>query len=140
MGENCLFIPSARLGAWLTSGRAQLEGNELTVARTGHRLRLVEAVRVVTAVTDEHDPDRLAGRVLSLEECRRRGAEMLESSMVVGDAAYDVVSGFEASPIDSGAEVPVEDVVSVLSMLDATSSTESTDDDLLARYLMQKLM
>ena len=96
---NRVFFPQAALDVWLTDGTVDLRGDELTIAAEGRRYRLTEAVRILNEVTDGADTHDLLGRVKPKAFLDDRKAELLESSLLLGDNAYDVVPGWLGEPI-----------------------------------------
>jgi hypothetical protein len=102
--RNRVFFPQTALDEWLGDSRAELKGEELLLRSEGRRYRILEAVRIVREVTGADDPHELLGRVKTRGFLTELGAEILESSMIMGDNAYDVVQGFVGAPIGSFAE------------------------------------
>lgn len=138
MGSGRLFFPAALIDQWLLEGRVQIGDNELICARIGLRFELVEAVRVLSDVSGSGDPARLVGRVTTVTEATARGAEVLDRSLVLGETAYEVVPGFLATPVGPPS-LSTADVVARVTALAETSGNAEGDEELLARYLMQKL-
>ena len=99
--ENRIFFPQAALDQWLSDGTVDLQGTELTILALGRRYRITEAVRVLRDVTDSGDAQQLVGRVKAKIDLETLGAELVESSMLIGDAAYDVELGWAGVPSDS---------------------------------------
>ena len=108
MAKNRLFFPQAALDTWVVEERIELTDTELTLktggtaaGAVGRRYRLVEAAHIVAEVTGTPDPHEILGRVKSKGFLTELGAEMLESSMMIGDNAYDIEPGFLGTPIES---------------------------------------
>lgn len=101
MGKNRVFFPQEALDGWLLDGKVEIAGSELTIPTERRRYRLVEAVRVVSEEAGYTDPDELVGKVKTMLFLTELGAELLGDSMVLGDNAYRVVSGWLATPIGS---------------------------------------
>ncbi len=97
--QNRVFFPQTALDAWLTDGTVDLNGDELTILAEGRRYRLTEAVRIVNEVTGSGDGNDLLGRVKSKAFLDQKKAELMESSLLLGDNAYDVVPGWLGEPI-----------------------------------------
>ena len=76
-----------------------------TVRRTNPpasvRMRRVESASPATGSPDSHE---LLGKVKSKAFLAELGAEILETSMILGDNAYDVVPGFVGAPIGTFAD------------------------------------
>jgi hypothetical protein len=102
--RNRVFFPQGALDEWVGEDRADLKGEDLLLRAEGRRYRIIEAVHVVREVTGADDPHELLGRVKTRAFLTELGAEMLESSMILGDNAYDVVQGFIGAPIGTFAD------------------------------------
>jgi hypothetical protein len=140
MSENRLFVSGALLDRWVTVGQVELGESVLEVKRTGTRYALEEAAHIVKEVTGAGDPGGLVGRVRTLSDLSTLGAEVLDRSLVLGDVAYDVVPGFMAARLGaSGAKVSSSQVLDELSLLASPRRALQTDEELLARFLIEKL-
>jgi hypothetical protein len=64
-----------------------------------------------------------------------KGAEILESSLLLGDNAYDVVPGWLGEPVGTFDEHVVERSLRP----DSSARTPGNDEDLLATYLLKAL-
>ncbi len=93
-----VFFPQASLDQWIVLGTIELAGNSLTLNHWGRRFEVCEGVYVKAEVTGAGDPHELIGKVKPKAELEAKGAEILESSMVFGDHAYDIVPGWFGSP------------------------------------------
>ena len=138
--QNRVFFPQVALDQWLVDGAVELRGTELTIGAEARRYQLAEAVHILREVTGGTDQNDLVGRVKSKLFLQEFGAEILESSMILGDNAYDVVPGWLGAPIGSFDE----HVVSVERANARASRHEfgdepKTDEDLLARFLLRSL-
>jgi hypothetical protein len=96
--RNRVFFPQAALDEWLGDDRVDLKNDELSIKGENRRFRIIEAVRVLREVTGSDDPHELLGRVKSCAFLNELGAELLQSSMIIGDNAYDVLQGFVGAP------------------------------------------
>ena len=83
----------------MIDGTIDLSGDELTVLVEARRYEVAEAVRVLKEVTTGEDPKNLLGRVKSKKFLEELGAELLESSMILGEHAYDVAPGWLGVPV-----------------------------------------
>jgi len=99
--QNRIFFPQAALDECIVDGRIELSGGELTVVSEKRVYRVAEAVRVLAEVTGSEDVNELVGKVKSVAFLQELGAEILETSMLIGDNAYDVVPGFTGFPATS---------------------------------------
>ena len=89
-------------------------------------------MREVTGVEDAHE---IVGRVKSESFMRELGAELLGTSMVVGDNAYDVVPGFIGSPIGTFAEHRARCNASAPDMQDPPADAPRNEEQILARMV-----
>ena len=140
--QNRVFFPQVALDQWLVDGSVELRGTELTIGGEARRYQLAEAVHILREVTGGADQNDLIGRVKSKVFLQEFGAEILESSMILGDNAYDVVPGWLGAPIGSFDEhvVSVDRANARASRHDGFTDDEpKTDEDLLARFLLRSL-
>ena len=72
----------------------------------------------------------LVGRVKSVNYLTELGAELLESSMLLGDNAYDIIPGFIGSPAGGPGEFRLDD------SSNPVDSRPLSEEDLLLRYLV----
>lgn len=98
MAKNRLFLPQLALDERLADGVVELHERQLLVVPEQRRYLLVDAVRVVRDFADGDDVYGIVGRVKTLAFLAELGAEVLGDSMLIADAAYEVVPGFVASP------------------------------------------
>lgn len=131
--RNRVFFPQASLDEWLGDGRVDLRNDELLIKNEGRRYRIIEATRVLREVTGSDDPHEILGKVKSRAFLNELGAEILETSMIIGDNAYDIVPGFVGAPIGSFADHrrTAPEV--------ASSRNLASDEELLASFLTSKL-
>jgi len=129
--RNRVFFPQAALDEWMASDRVEIERDELTILGENRRFRIAEAVRIIREVAGAGDEQELIGKVKSKNYLAELGAEIMEESMIIGDAAYDVVPGFVGAPIGSFEEHRA-------SIPDA-AATSSTDEELLAAFLSKAM-
>jgi hypothetical protein len=112
--ENRVFIPQVALDQWMSESVADLRDGELTfssdagvvapllaIFAAGRRLRLTEAVRIVSEVSGAGDVVDLVGRVKARGQLDEMGAEIVQTSMLVGEAAYDIEPGWLGVPVVS---------------------------------------
>lgn len=125
MKVNRVFFPQALLDEWTADERVELAGDQLLLRTEGRRYQIEEAVHVVRDAAGGGDQQRLVGKVKTRDQLSALSAEVFESSMIVGDEAYDVVPGFVGEPI--GAPEP------------SRASSSINEEDLLAQFLLQKL-
>src|ERR1051325_10710628 len=63
MGKNRVFFPQAALDQWISEGKVDLAGDELTIKAEARRYRILEAARVLGECTGLADANELVGRV-----------------------------------------------------------------------------
>jgi len=131
--KNRVFFPQVALDEWLVEDRVDLKNDELTIKSEGRKYRIIEALRVLSEVSGTPDHHELLGKVKSKAFLSELGAEILETSMILGDNAYDVVQGFVGAPIGTFADHQKSAPPSL------RTRNLSTDEDLLAAFLATKL-
>lgn len=130
--RNRVFFPQAALDEWMANDRVEIERDELTIRSENRRFRIAEAVRILREVAGAGDEAELIGKVKSKNYLTELGAELMEESMILGDAAYDVVPGFVGAPIGSFEEHRA-------SIPDAAGTPSTTDEELLAAFLSKAM-
>jgi hypothetical protein len=125
--ENRLFFPQSALDDWIVDGSVEFEDGELVILSERRRYELTEAVRVLDEVSGGGDTHELSGRVKGRVELERLGAEIVESSMLLGDAAYDTVPGWFGVPV--GLTPDAKD-----SAKDAAASAVQTEEEVLLSF------
>jgi hypothetical protein len=133
--QNRIFFPQSALDHWVVEGQVDLAGNQLTILGEGRRYRIAEAVHVLREVTGTPDQNDIVGKVKSRVFFEELGAEILEDSMIIGDNAYDVKTGWLGAPTSSFSEY----VRSRQNSAPAFTEEAKTDEDLLARFLLKNL-
>jgi hypothetical protein len=139
--QNRVFFPQQALDQWLAGASVDLSGTELTILAEGRRYQLAEAIHVMHEVTGSPDANDVVGRVKSKVFLEALGAELLETSMILGDNAYDVHPGWLGSPVGSFDQhvVSQERANARASRSDFDEEEPHTDEDLLARFLLRSL-
>jgi hypothetical protein len=129
--ENRIFFPQVALDEWIVEGTAELQDGELTLLEMGRRYRLAEAVHVVSDASGGGDAE-LVGRVKARVYLEQLGAEIVETSMLLGDAAYDVEPGWIGVP-----SMPFADFAASSSRKPGKGGQGAeprSDEELLARF------
>lgn len=133
--QNRIFFPQEALDHWVVEGSVELAGNQLTILGEGRRYRIAEAVHVVREVSGAVDANDVIGKVKSRVFFEELGAEILEESMIIGENAYEVKTGWLGAPTST-----FEDHVRTRPQSAPTFTEEPrTDEDLLARFLLKNL-
>ncbi|WP_394826189.1 hypothetical protein [Pendulispora albinea] len=137
--QNRVFFPQTALDQWLIGGAVDLRGTELTIVGEARRYQLAEAVHVVREVSGSEDQNDLVGRVKSKVFLQEFGAELLENSMILGDNAYDVETGWLGAPVGTFDEHVASVDRATRGSHDFEGDEPKTDEDLLARFLLRTL-
>jgi hypothetical protein len=132
--ENEFFFPEAALNQWIVDEVVDVQNGELTILGEGRRYRLAEAVRVIREVSGALDGHNLVGRVKARAGLDRLGAEIVETSMLVGDTAYDVEPGWVGTPIGTFAQHEASDARKK-ARAGRAGPQPRTDEELLVRFL-----
>ncbi len=137
-----MFFPQAALDEWIAEDTIDLNAEELVIRAEARRYRIVEAVRILSEVAGGLDENQLVGKVKSQQYLADIGAEVLDTSLIVGENAYEVVPGFLGSPVGSFAEHltgPARAEARAGSGEPASKSSPNSDEDLLAHFLISNL-
>jgi hypothetical protein len=130
MAPNRVFFPQQALDLWLAEAKIDFTGRELVLKAANRHYQVVEAARIVQEVSGSEDIYDLVGRVKSVTFLSELGAEILESSMLLGDNAYEVVPGFIGSPLGSFDEYLQENTAA------PPETLAKCDEELLTEYLV----
>ncbi len=90
-----LFLPEATLEEWALEAKADLQSQHLVIAEDKTVVPLTPAVhfsKLVSGSDDKH----LLSKVKSAAQLQNLGAEQMRESVIVGETAYEVVSGYIA--------------------------------------------
>jgi hypothetical protein len=137
--QNRIFFPQAALDHWVVEGQVELAGNQLTIVGEDRRYRIAEAVYVLKEVTGTPDANDVIGKVKSRVYFEELGAEILEDSMIIGENAYDVKTGWLGAPTSTFAEFVDARRGLGARAGGAFKEEAKTDEDLLARFLLKNL-
>ncbi len=94
---NRVFFPQELVDRLLIDEKVDLRGSDLVVYGEGRIYSVHEAVHVIVDLTGV-DELQLSGRVKAKATLLELGAEIVENSMIVGDAAYDIIPGWMGIP------------------------------------------
>ncbi len=138
--ENRVFFPQAALDQWIMDGTVELQDGELTILGAHRRFRLAEAVRILREVSGAGDGHELLGRVKTRAYLEQLGAEIIETSMLLGEAAYDVEPGWMGVPIGTFTSHRSSGAIALGGNGSSSGAGEATsDEDLLARLAAGQL-
>jgi hypothetical protein len=136
--ENRVFFPQEALDQWIVDGTVELNDGVLTIVGEGRRYEVAEGVHVVREVSGARDPHDLIGRAKTRGALEKLGAEIVETSMLLGDAAYDVMPGWIGTPVGSFAD-HVESDARRKARAGQGGAEPKNEEDLLARFLSRNL-
>ena len=94
-----LFISQERLDAWSAEQRVQIVGDIMTLADDGRSFKIRPAVRFVTVAGGGSDVNNWVNTVALESALDEMGADHYMESVISGDTAYDVQTGFLGDPI-----------------------------------------
>ncbi|MDP9150599.1 MAG: hypothetical protein M3O36_11755 [Myxococcota bacterium] len=132
---NRIFFPQSALDQWNLEGAVDLREGELTIVGAGRRYALAEAARVLREVGGRGDVHELVGRAKTRKELERLGAEIVQTSMLLGDDAYDIEAGWLGVPLGSFAAYVAQRRLPVTNGEGASRGLPVSDEDLLSRLL-----
>ena len=89
-------------------------------------------MHVLKEVSGTPDTNEVIGKVKSRVYFEELGAEILEDSMIIGENAYEVKTGWLGAPTSTFAEHRAAGA-------GAFTEEAKTDEDLLARFLLKNL-
>lgn len=136
--ENRVFFPQVALDQWIAEGSVDLQQGELTILAESRRYELVDAVRVVRELSGSTDTHELVGRAKARAFLEQMGAEIVESSMLIGDAAYDVDLGWLGAPIGTFEE-HLNSAAHKNARAGRSTEDATSDEELLRRFLANHL-
>jgi hypothetical protein len=138
--QNRIFFPQAALDQWVLEGSVELAGSQLTILGEGRRYRIAEAVHVVREVSGTPDVNDVIGKVKSRVFFEELGAEIFESSMIIGENAYDVKTGWLGAPTSSFTDhIATRHPAGLSPAAQEFTAEPRTDEDLLARFLLKNM-
>lgn len=115
------FLPEAVLEEWSVAQKADLQDNRLVISEDKTEIPLVPAVHFSQLVSGA-DRAKLLSKVKTRDQLKTLGAEQLHDSVVLGEAAYQVVAGYIAELGPAKREGPT-----------------TPDAELLAAFILDKL-
>jgi hypothetical protein len=89
-----LFVAHDKLALWVDQGKVTVDRNVLTLLAERKSYTLVEAVRFLRILGDEPDTLALLGKVRTKDQLKALNAEHMETSVIIGETAYEVQPGF----------------------------------------------
>jgi hypothetical protein len=116
-----LFLTEAQLEEWAIAEKADLKDGKLEVAEDGASFPVVPAVHFVKLVSGA-DEQKLVAKVKTEPQLKSLGAEQMADSVLLGDAAYEVVPGYVTEVAGGAAE-----------------AKPSSETELLAQFFLNKM-
>ena len=141
MGANRFFWPQELLDQWIVEEKIVLEGEQLTILEENSTYQLDQAIYFVKDVGDGSDHYKLVGRVKNKNVLDEMEAEHYMDSVLIGDSAYEVVTGFAGSPKVAAAAESQKQLTNITGAIASQTGDEAEVDDreLLARFLIDNL-
>lgn len=97
-----LFIPQEDFDSWMSVEKVSLEGEILSLLGTNISLRLVPGCHF-KGVQAGQDQQGLLGKVKAKAALAAMGAEVYLDSVILGETAYEIETGFVAKPVGAAA-------------------------------------
>jgi hypothetical protein len=117
-----LFLPQSTLEAWALEDKADLKDGKLSIPADSATFAVSPAVHFQKVVSG-NDEKKLLAKVKTQEYLHQVEAEQMAESVIVGETAYEVVTGYIT-------EVPVGR---------APDKAVTPEADLLAAFILNKL-
>ncbi|HEX7489658.1 MAG TPA: hypothetical protein VF341_12160 [Anaeromyxobacteraceae bacterium] len=137
-----LFVSQAMLDARAEQRKIDFQGDVMLLlegAGKGRSYALEPAIRFLKLVGAAVDPHRLVGKVKTEAQLRSLGAELLGSSVLLGDVGYEVQSGFLADAKVVVAGAPGGVGATGGGPGEADVEKKRADAEALARFLLENL-
>jgi hypothetical protein len=136
VAANRVFVPQDALDRWLSEERVEVDGETMTLKPEGQQFRLKSAVRFMNEVGGAGDEPALVGKVKDLEQLATMGGEHYADSVLLGDAAYEVIEGFVGEPVAANADLVSGDNLASAARAATGDATQQGEIDLLARFFL----
>lgn len=88
-----MFIAERTLEAWLDSGNVDVDSDKVVLKNHDRAYGLEPAVRFLSVVPEGAAPE-LIGKVLTNARIGELGGEMMGDSVLFGEAAFEVETGY----------------------------------------------
>jgi hypothetical protein len=121
-----LFLPQTTLEEWALNDKADIKDGKLVVTEEKESYPVTPAVHFLRLVSGS-DERKLVSKVKTQEQLQAWGAEVMMDSVLLGEAAYEVASGYMA-------EVPLP-----APRPPGDKKKASPEADLLAAFILDKL-
>lgn len=126
-GMPRIFVSQTLVDAWITGGRTRLEGDMLRLPGEAGPVSLYLSPAVHVERIDGHDvdPHGLVGTVRSGQELTTMGAELYDTSVILGECAYSARPGFLAIPVGEGGVEAMFDATAWARLVDTLVALQS---------------
>jgi len=121
-----IFISQAVLDALFAEGKADLDGDRMTIHYRGNQVyKLIPAFKFLYPEEGDRDPHGLVGKIYTRSELNKIEADIYMDSAIVNQVAYQVEPGYIGKPEAADPAGPAPGEVS--------------DHELLGEYLLKIL-
>ncbi len=94
-----VFVSQNTIDNWVLTDQVELAGDVVSIKPSNIRLQLRAASYFRSVAGGSMDTQDIIGRVKDEAEITELGGEAYMSSVVIGEAAYDIEPGFVAIPV-----------------------------------------
>jgi hypothetical protein len=135
-----LFVSQELLDQWSGEGKVELEGNVLKLINEGRFFEIQPGVRFVKLAAGE-DRQQLNCKVKTESQMAAMGAELYMNSVLVGEDAYDVQTGFLCEvPSDAAQAIGAADAGKGADPSVPKGTPKTADErSMLAQFLLENL-
>jgi hypothetical protein len=135
-----LFVSQELLDQWSGEGKIELEGSVLKLIHEGRFFEIQPGVRFVRVAAGE-DRQKLNCKVKTEAQMNALGAELYMNSVLVGEDAYDVQTGFLCDvPTIAAAGLAAEDASKAAADAVPKGAPKTADErSMLAQFLLENL-
>jgi hypothetical protein len=102
-----VFIPQDVVDSWVTADKVELSGEVMTFSGLGVALRMVPGYYFDHVSGGSDKGHNLLGRAKAKAAIAAMGAEAYMNSVILGETAYEVESGFLAKTLDPACTRPL---------------------------------
>jgi hypothetical protein len=122
-----LFLPQSQLEEWAIAEKADLREDRLVIAGEPAPYAIQQAVHFLSLATGTDDR-QLLGKVQTQKQLEELKAEQMAESVILGDTAYEVVTGYLLKVEDAATVAPP-----------SPPKDPASDSAMLADFLLTKL-
>jgi hypothetical protein len=134
-----LFVSQELLDQWAGEGKVELEGTTLKLTAEKVDFQIQAGVRFLKLAAGE-DREQLIGRVKSEAQMNKLGAELYMNSVLVGEDAYDVQSGFLCEvPTGAAQAIGAAKAQAAVGVAPVKAPKSAEERSALAQFLLENL-